>query len=65
MIKLGLSVGSPLARRRFCQRFKAEIPPSIQASEEPTVLVPVQYGGSGEFHNLAIIFTQRRSISAV
>ncbi len=65
MTKLGLSVGLPsfCRRLRHCH-FKA-MPPNIAASLEPMVEQPVAASLSGAFQSLAIIFTQRNSISAV
>ena len=65
MTKLGLSVGLPsfCRRLRHCH-FKA-MPPNIAASLEPMVEQPVAAAPLGAFQSLAIIFTQRSSISAV
>ena len=47
---LGLSVGLPSAFIRARQRHFAAIPPSMQASLEPMVEVPMLFAGSGAFH---------------
>jgi hypothetical protein len=59
---LGLSVGLPASSLRLRQRHFIAIPPSMHASLEPVVEQPVALSCSGEFHRLAIMFTQRCSI---
>ncbi len=62
---LGESVDSPAARRFSRQRHLAAIPPNMQASDEPMAEVPTVLAESGAFHRSAIMWTARRSISAV
>ena len=62
---LGRSVGFPAARMRSRQRHLSAIPPSIAASLEPVVDVPVASSSSGEFHNRESMLTHRISRSAV
>ena len=69
---LGRSAGSPAAvLRRARQRRCSAMPPSMQASLEPVVEVPTgRVVGSasiaaGAFQSSPMMFTQRRSISAV
>ncbi len=50
---------------RSRQRHLSAIPPSIAASLEPVVDVPVASSSPGEFHRCASMFTQRISRSAV
>src|SRR5262245_11586103 len=65
MTRFGLSAGLPSASRRFCQRRLSASPPSIAASLDPVVEQPVALFGSGAFHRLLRIETQRDSSSAV
>src|SRR5260370_18713619 len=62
---LGLSAGLPAARRACCQRRLSASPPSIQASDEPIVDVPIAPCGSGACQSLASIFQHLVSIAAV
>ncbi len=62
---LGLSVGLPAAFCRSRQRHFSAMPPSMAASLEPVVDVPVAVSSSGEFQRRLSMFTQRISISAV
>ncbi len=48
MIRLGLSVDLPAARRASCQRRLNARPPSMHASEEPIVEVPIEFLTSGD-----------------
>ncbi len=61
----GRFVGLPCARTFSRQRHLSAIPPSIHASLEPIVDVPIVVPGSGACHRFASIRTQRSSISAV
>ncbi|MNI91996.1 hypothetical protein D3C73_1497360 [compost metagenome] len=64
-MRLGFSVDLPAARLACChRRFKAK-PPSMQASDDPMVEVPMLFSGSGAFHRSASIRQQRVSIRAV
>src|SRR5215208_7805905 len=63
MTRLGLSVGSPAAARRFCQRRFSASPPSIAASLEPVVEQPTPW--SGPCHSRLSMLTHRISSSAV
>src|SRR5215813_8399738 len=65
MTMLGLSAGLPAARRACCQRRLSASPPSMQASDEPTVEVPIASCGSGACHRLARILQHLLSIAAV
>ncbi len=65
MTRFGRSVGRPAASRRWRHRHFRASPPSITASLEPVVDVPVAFASSGAFHSWAIIRTQRPSIAAV
>jgi hypothetical protein len=65
MTMLGCSVGLPAAFCRSRQRHFSAIPPSIAASLDPVVDVPVACSSSGEFHIRLSMFTHRSSISAV
>ncbi len=62
---LGLSVGFPAAFWRSRQRHFNAMPPSMAASLDPVVDVPVASSVSGEFHSRLNMLTQRISISAV
>ena len=62
---LGLSVGLPAAFWRSRQRHLSAMPPSMAASLDPVVDVPVASSLSGEFHSRLSMFTHRSSISAV
>src|SRR4029078_11695964 len=62
---LGLSVDLPCALRWARQRHFMAMPPSMQASLEPIVLVPVGPAGSfGAFQRSAIMATHFWSIAA-
>ena len=58
-----------ISRPNFSARLRQEnfiaIPPSIQASEEPIVEVPINFSFSLAFQRSAIMLTQRFSISVV
>ena len=62
---LGRSAGFPSVRRRARQARCRAMPPSMQASLDPVVEVPTASVASGAFQRSAMMFTQRRSISAV
>src|SRR5690242_16419842 len=61
----GLSAGRPAARRLARHRHLAAIPASMHASDEPMAEAPTVLAASGAFHRSAIMWTHRRSISAV
>ena len=61
----GLSVDLPAARRLARHRHLAAIPASMHASDEPIAEAPTVFVASGAFHRSAIMWTHRRSISAV
>ena len=63
--RLGFSVDFPAARRACCQRRLSASPPSMAASEDPMVDVPIVLAGSGAFHRSPRIFQHRVSIAAV
>jgi hypothetical protein len=63
--RFGRSVGLPAARIRSRQRHFSASPPSITASLEPVVDVPVGGLPTGACHRSEMIATQRDSISAV
>ena len=60
-----MSVGLPAATCRARQRHSIAMPPSIAASLDPVVDVPIVFAASGEFQRSARMCTQRASISAV
>ena len=62
---VGLVGRLPGRLRAARQRHLSAMPPSIAASLEPVVDVPVASSSSGEFHNRDSMFTQRISRSAV
>ncbi len=65
MTMFGLSVGLPAARMRSRQRHLSAIPPSIAASLDPVVDVPVTSPSPCTCQRWPIMFTHRRSSSAV
>ena len=65
MTRLGRSAGFPAACRRARHRHFSARAASITASLDPVVEQPVAASECGEFHRLAIMLTQRASISAV
>jgi hypothetical protein len=62
---LGLWAAFPACSMRLRQRHLRAMPASIDASLDPVVDVPVAPPCSSVFHNPLIMFTQRRSSSAV
>ena len=65
MTRFGLSVGLPAAFMRSRQRHFSAMPPSIAASLEPVVEVPVTSPSADACQSRPMMFTQRRSNSAV
>ena len=63
--RLGRWVGLPAWRRACFHRKYMARPPSMQASEEPTVEVPTGLPARGAFQRSASMWTHRDSISAV
>jgi hypothetical protein len=63
--RFGRSVGLPAALRRARQRHSNAMPPSIAASLDPVVDVPVAWASRCACQSSARMFTQRISRSAV
>ena len=61
----GLEVSLPAARRACCQRRLNARPPSMHASDDPIVEVPMLFSASGAFQRLASMCQQLSSIAAV
>ena len=60
----GVVVGLPAVLRAARQRHRAARPPSMHASLEPTVDVPMVVAAAGECHKSASMWIQRLSSSA-